>query len=64
MYLVAIEGYLSSRLKGYQSFDEIVEKEVKHFFLSCWKNELVSIRIRVANHPNFIPTIEQIKIGL
>lgn len=51
-------------LKGYQSFDEIVEKEGEAFFLSCWNNKDWKTRLQVAKHHNFLPTVEQIEIGL
>lgn len=53
-----------SLLEGYQDFDEIVEREGEIFFLSCYNNVDNTIRVKVSNHPNFIPTAEQIEVGL
>ncbi len=53
-----------SLLKGYQDFDEIVEKEGENFLFSCWDNLDEFVRIHVANHPDFLPNLEQIKIRL
>ncbi len=53
-----------SLLKGYQTFEEIVEKEGEEFLFSCWNNLSVEVRLMVANHPKFIPTKEQIEIGI
>lgn len=50
-----------SLLKGYQTFEEIVEKEGESFLFSCWNNEDRSANLIIANHQNFIPTIEQYK---
>ncbi len=53
-----------SLLEGYQDFDEIVEKESEGFLLSCCNNKDYKTRLQVANHHNFLPTLEQIEIGL
>ncbi len=53
-----------SLLEGYQDFDEIVEKEGEGFLLSCCNNKDYKTRLQVANHPNFLPTLEQIERGL
>ncbi len=31
---------------------------------SCWNNRNGGVRLQFANHPNFLPSVEQIKIGL
>ncbi len=63
--LAAIVNYSNackwSLLEGYQDFNEIVEKEGEDFLFSCWDNKDVQIRMQVANHPDFIPTLEQIE---
>ncbi len=51
-------------LEGYKSFNEIVEKEGEDFLFSCCNNQIWKIRLQVANHQNFLPTPEQIAIGL
>lgn len=51
-------------LECYKTFEEIVEKEGEEFLFSCWNNEEWQTRLQVANHPNFLPTLEQIEIGL
>lgn len=53
-----------STLKGYQNFDEIVKKEGEDFLFSCWNNIDWKTRLCVANHPNYLPTLKQIKAGL
>ena len=53
-----------SLLEGYQNFDDIAEKEGETFLFSCWNSDDDAIRLRVANHPNFLPTLEQLEIGL
>ncbi len=51
-------------LKGYQSFEEILEKEGEVFLFSCWNSKDWEVRLEVANHQNFLPTLEQILIGM
>ncbi len=53
-----------SLLEGYQDFDEIVEKEGEEFLFSCWNNRISETRLQVANHPNFLPTLEQVNVIL
>ncbi len=53
-----------SLLKGYKKFNDIVEKEVEDFLFSFWNNHNLEARLQVANHPNFLPPLEQIEIGL
>ncbi len=53
-----------SLLEGYQTFDEIVEKEGEGFLFSCYKNDSIIIKLQVATHSNFIPTLDQLKYGL
>ncbi len=59
-----IDACSESLLEGYQNFDEIVEKEGEDFLFACCNNVDLNVKLRVANHPNFLPTIEQIAIGL
>lgn len=53
-----------SLLDGYKTFPEILEKEGEEFFFSCWNNVYYRICLGVAQHPNFLPTVEQIEVGL
>lgn len=53
-----------SNLKGYKNITEIIDKEGEEFLLSCWNNEDGTIILQVANHPNYLPTIEQINVML
>lgn len=40
------------------------KKEGEGFLFYCWDSHSNSIRLQVANHPNFIPTIDQMEIRL
>ncbi len=51
-------------MKGYQTFEEIIEREGEVFLFSCWNNQDCEKRIQVANHQNFLHTLEYIEIGL
>lgn len=31
---------------------------------SCWNNQIDRVRLQVANHPKFLPTLDQMEIGL
>lgn len=53
-----------SLLEGYQTFDDIIEKEGEDFLFSCYKNNYAKTAIQVANHPNFNPNKEQMNYGL
>lgn len=53
-----------SLLEGYQTFEEVIEKEGKSFFFSCWNNKSDLIKLRVAKDSEYSPTTEQIKEGL
>ena len=57
-------AYEHSLLYGYQYFNAIVKKEGEEFLFSCYKNRYYDLRLEVANHPNFLPTVEQIEQGL
>lgn len=48
----------------YKNFKTLVKEEGEVFLFSCFKNKDFTTRILVANHPNFIPTLEQMEIGL
>ena len=66
LQVVAISTYACkySLLEGYKNFNEVVEKEGEEFLFSCWNNKEAKTRLQVANHPNFLPTEEQIEVGL
>ncbi len=53
-----------SLLNGYKRFNAIVKKEGINFLFSCWNNESWEIRLQVAKHHNFLPTVKQIESGL
>lgn len=53
-----------SLLEKYSSFDSVLQRERKLFLFSCWKSNDVDIRFQIASHINFLPTIEQIEVGL
>lgn len=55
------EACKKSLLEGYQNFDQIVKKEGEEFLFSCWNNYIFDVKLQVANHSNFLPTVEQIE---
>lgn len=57
-------NYEHSLLSEYQTFEESVEKKGEPFLFRNWNNQVLSCRLQVANHPNFLPTLEQIEVGL
>ncbi len=52
---------LYSLLEEYKDFNEVIKNEGESFLFSCWNNFNEDVKLQVANHPNFLPTQEQIE---
>lgn len=53
-------------MDGYHlcDFEKVIEKEGEDFLFSCWRNGELAIKLQVSNYQNFLPTAEQVEIGL
>lgn len=63
--LNAVRGSVSMcnyvTLPGYKNFEDILSKEGDGFLFSCLENMDLNVRIRVLQHPDFLPTLEQME---
>ncbi len=67
--LAAVQFYSfslgSSLVKEYpRIFDDLVKLKGNGFLFSCCNNFYDPVRLKVAEHPEFCPTIKQIEIGM